>query len=209
MTETEAVSSSKLTNVNSCTCPQARRTANRRKTMKSTWQTKAWKQAVQEFVKGKKCEWCGSTEGLLAHHPYQDTKDGIYPNLYLSGCIVLCSTCHFMYHRRHKKRCPVCGTGWRHLDTDMCYECWKKANPDVVREREQFALLEKANRKALNDQRNARLRAAKRRHPCTFRTVTGKCTKSSFGARCPYAATKAMEHCDEAIAKKGYLRAEA
>jgi len=118
--------------IHSCTNPGATRTKNHRKTMAQTWKTKQWKEEVKKFVEGKTCEWCGSTEKLLAHHPYQDTKDGIYSNLYLSGCIVVCSKCHFMYHRRHKKICPLCKTGWRHLDTEMCYACYLKANPEIV-----------------------------------------------------------------------------
>ena len=146
--------------INSCTNPGAIRTKNHRKTMAQTWQTKQWKEDVKKFTEGKTCEWCGSTEKLIAHHPYQDTKDGIYSDLYLSGCVVLCSKCHFMYHRRHRKICPICKTEWRHLDTDMCKACYLKANPGIVEAREKAKQAGKDLIKKLRDAENERQRAA-------------------------------------------------
>ena len=37
--------------------------------MTDTWQSKEWKSKAAEFIKGKSCEWCGSTENLVPHHP--------------------------------------------------------------------------------------------------------------------------------------------
>lgn len=64
----------------SVSCPQARSTKNRRKSMSKTWQTIAWKKAAKDFVTGQVCEWCGSKDKLLPHHPYQNAKDGVYPD---------------------------------------------------------------------------------------------------------------------------------
>lgn len=176
---------------NSVSCPAARATENRRTTMSKTWQTVQWKKDVATFIAGKSCEWCGSDVDLLAHHPYQNAKDGAYSDLYLSGCIVLCNKCHFMYHRRHKRICPVCKIGWRHLDTEMCYECHLKAHPglsELITARKEK--IEMENRQRKND-RNAKNRAIKKKHPCRFNRIGGRCGKSLIGMRCPFAPTKA------------------
>jgi len=187
----------------SVTCPQARRTNTRRVKKSNTYQTKAWKDTVAAFVAGKKCEWCGSTENLLAHHPYRDTQDSIYQDLYLSGCIVLCNTCHFMFHRRHKRKCPVCREYWTDLDVDRCYPCHLKANPELATVIKERAEKRAADMKSQTDARNAKARAAKRRHPCTYHRIGGKCGRSAIGSRCEYAPTKALAGCAEAQAKKG------
>ncbi|MDD4137944.1 MAG: hypothetical protein PHT99_08660 [Methanoregula sp.] len=184
------------------TCPQARRTVNRRKGKSKTYASKEWKARVSEFVKGKSCEWCGSTENLLAHHPYRDTPDAIYQDLYLSGCVVLCNTCHFMFHRRHKRKCPVCREHWMDLDVDRCYTCHLKETPglwEVTQEKaEQKELDRKARLRAIAEKRAA----AKKKHPCISYLAGGRCKLSSIGCRCPFARTKALRDCRAAVPKK-------
>jgi len=187
--------------VNSVTSPQAIRTKNRRTSKSKTYGTKKWKEDVELFIKGKTCEWCGSKEKLLAHHPYQDTPDGVYSDLYLSGCIVLCSTCHFMFHRRHKKRCPVCKVGWMPLDTDMCYPCNLKANPGKAE-----AVAAEKERRELADRQYKKSRAEKRKkdkvkHTCNFRRVEQGCS-AQMGKKCAFTPTKA-KNCPDFKAKKG------
>jgi hypothetical protein len=186
----------------SVSCPQTIRTANRRVSKSRTYGTKQWKEDVSAFVRGKSCEWCSSKEKLLAHHPYMDTPDGVYSDLYLSGCIVLCSTCHFMFHRRHKKRCPICKVGWMPLDTDMCYPCNLKANPGkaeaIAAEKE--ARLE--NRRQYNAQQAAKRKKTARKHRCRFHRVRGVCGKSAIGSQCPYSIRKAEGQCMDFEAKK-------
>ncbi len=179
------------------TCPQTVRATNHRKSMAATWQTKAWKEAVAAFIAGKTCEWCGSTDRLLAHHPYQNVKDGVYADLYLSGCIVVCNKCHFMYHRRHKKLCPVCKKNYRHLDTDMCYECWLAANPGIVEAREKVLAEQKEQRKQASKDQAAKLRAKRNKHPCRHHRVRGICGISMIGIRCPYSPRKAATGCGD------------
>jgi len=185
--------------------PQEIRTKNRRKTMSKTWKTKQWKEDSKLYCEGKSCEWCGHKNGdvwinektgkeyithLIPHHPYQDTKDGVYSDLELCGCIVVCTKCHFMYHRRHKKLCPVCHIGWRHLDTDMCHECWKRANPDIVKQREIVRETnEQKDREFKKDQATKR-RVIKRDFPCIFRGIEQKC-RCKPGTICGYSKTKA------------------
>jgi hypothetical protein len=180
------------------TCPQTRAAKNRRKTMSATWKTVAWKKAAKEFVAGKSCEWCGSKEKLLPHHPYQNAKDGVYPDLYLSGCVVVCNKCHFMYHRRHKKICPVCHKNYRHLDTDMCYECWLKANPGIVAAREKALAEQRERNRQFKLARNATLRAKRDKHPCKFHRIRGVCGKSMIGSQCTFSPRK-VSGCGEAV----------
>jgi len=190
----------------STSCPAARATKNHRTTMSKMWQTQQWKKDVAAFIAGKSCEWCGSGKELLAHHPYQNVKDGAYSDLYLSGCIVLCNKCHFMYHRRHKRICPVCNVGWRHLDTDRCYECHLKAHPGLSEE-----IAARKEKRAVEDRqyknaRNAKNRAAKRKHPCRFNRIGGRCGRSVIGSRCQYARTKAEAGCMDFVRKKGMVK---
>ena len=174
--------------------PQARRTVNRRKSMSKAWASMQWKEAVKEFIEGKKCEWCGGTEKLLAHHPYQNVGDGVYSDLILSGCVCVCSKCHFMYHRRHKKICPVCHVGYRHLDTDMCIACWKKANPEVVARQEAAkAEHEQADRDKKAAQALKR-KIQKSKSRCKFFRAGQKCG-FRLGSKCPHAPTKAEQNC--------------
>lgn len=187
-----------------CTCPQARRTKTRRCKKSKIYPSKSWKEKSAAFIAGKKCEWCGSTEKLLVHHPYRDTPDAIYEDLYLSGCIVLCNTCHFMFHRRHKKKCPICHENWMDLDVDRCFSCHLKENPGLAEKIQEQAERKEQNRKKQNDDRNAKNRAAKAKHPCTFHRIGGRCGRSPIGSRCRYAPTKAAKMCIEGFkAKKG------
>lgn len=178
----------------SVTNPGARRTVNRRKTMSKAWQSMQWKEAVKEFVEGKKCEWCGGTEKLLAHHPYQNVGDGVYSDLILSGCVCVCSKCHFMYHRRHKKVCPVCHTGWRHLDTDMCNECWQKANPDIVVKKEAAKTEHERVTREIKKATAEKRKIQKSKSRCKFFRTGQKCIFRA-GTKCPHAPTKAPLNC--------------
>ena len=181
----------------SVSCPQARRTKTRRTRKGKVYQSKEWKEKVVAFISGKSCEWCGSTEHLLAHHPYRDTPDAIYEDLYLSGCIVLCNTCHFMFHLRHKKRCPVCHENWMDLDVEMCYTCHLKAHPGLWELTQEKAEQKEADRKARLRAASEKRRATKARHPCKRHRVGGKCGLSVVGARCAYSPTKAPRKCGD------------
>lgn len=112
--------------------------------------------------------------------------------------------CHFQMERRHKKRCPDCG-GWMPNDPfiDVCRKCDDKNHPEKAEARRLKREQSEIDRIKSKKARNAKNRERRRKHPCSFITVSGKCQKSTFGAMCPYAASKALEHCDEAIAKKG------
>jgi len=92
------------------------------------WQTKEWKDKAAEFVKGKSCEWCGTTKNLVPHHPKK--KGGYTREEYLSleGCSVLCGKCNFMEDKGYKL-CPICKKKYykpkRNHDA-MCWSCFIK-----------------------------------------------------------------------------------
>jgi hypothetical protein len=186
------------------TCPQATRTRNRRISKSKIYASKSWKENKTAFVADKKCQWCGSTEKLLPHHPYKDTPDGIYEDLYLSECVVLCGTCHFMLERRHKIRCPVCRENWMPIDPtiDRCWSCHLKANPGkaeaIAAERERRELAVRQIKKEQAERR----RASKKKHPCVRYRVGGKCSASMLDTMCQFSPTKAAVKCVDFVAKK-------
>jgi len=188
--------------INSCTNPGAIRTKKRRTSKSKIYASQSWKENKAQFVKGKKCQWCGSTEKLLPHHPYKDTPDGIYEDLYLSECVVLCGTCHFMLERRHKIKCPVCKDNWMPVDPtiDRCWSCHLKANPGKV-----DAIKAEKERREVADRQWKKGRADKRKkdksdYPCNFRRVEQGCSAQP-GKKCGYSKTKA-KNCPDFKQKK-------
>jgi len=179
----------------SVSCPQTRRTKNRRITKTKIHASKEWKEAVKAFIYGKSCEWCGSKEKLLPHHPFQDTPNEIYGDLYLSGCIPVCSKCHFMYERRHKQLCPRCKTRWMPLKgVETCRECDLELHPQKRQEQaiRKEGVLE--SRRLYNADQAAKRKAKARKHPCKFHRVRGVCGKSMIGSQCQYSPRKAPKN---------------
>jgi hypothetical protein len=186
------------------TCPQEIRTKNRRISKKKLYRSVAWKRSRDAFCEGKKCEWCGTTENLLPHHPYKDTPDEAYSDLYLSECVVLCNTCHFHLEKRHEKPCPECG-GWMKDDPFLitCRACDFKKHPEKKAGIEARKAEDERLYQENKDRDNKRRRDAKAKHPCVSFRTGGKCGLSTIGSRCTYARTKALTACSEAVAKKG------
>jgi len=130
--------------------PDNIRIINRKKKLSKIWTTKEWKEKKTEFIKGKVCSWCGTTEKLLPHHPYMNSlKDGTYMDFYLSGCIVLCTRCHFALHHG-KKLCPKCKEHYCSFDAEMCYPCYTKEHPEIELVKQKKKEEMKALRKKLN-----------------------------------------------------------
>jgi len=186
----------------SVSCPAARATKGRRKGLNRVWSTKEHKATVKAFCEGKTCQWCGSRDKLTAHHPYIESYKGCYTDLELSGCFVLCNRCHFSLHKG-LILCPVCKKHYHRVGAEMCKECFLKKHPEIVARRIAFYNELAASRKAIKDARNAKNRAAKRKHPCKSRTISGRCQRSAIGSRCTYAPTKAEAGCMDFIRKKG------
>jgi len=138
--------------------------SNRRKNLKKTYASKEWKKNVKEFVKGKTCEWCGTTEKLLAHHPFLTSyKDGTYGDLYLSGCIVLCTRCHFALHKG-LVLCKRCGKHYHLIGADCCRSCFMELHPEMVEAKKVKADEKKALLKKLRDAEKAKAKEWKKRN---------------------------------------------
>jgi len=139
--------------------------SNRRKNLKKTYASKEWKKNVKEFIAGKKCEWCGTTEKLLAHHPYLESyKDGNYGNLYFSGCIVLCTRCHFSLHKG-LVLCKRCGLHYHSIGAESCRGCFNIAHPEIVEAKKKKVEETKALKKKLRDEEKERVKKWKKEHP--------------------------------------------
>lgn len=158
-------------------CPQSRAKKGRRKKLSSIWNQKEHKARVKAFCAGKVCAWCGSSEHLTAHHPYLESYKGCYTDLELSGCIVLCSRCHFALHKG-LVLCPVCGKRYYRVGGEMCKSCYLEAHPEVAAARERFMLEQKARRK----------KSSKVRHPCGNREKYQGCKN---GGTCNYSWKRA------------------
>jgi len=138
--------------------------SNRRKNLKKTYQSKEWKANVKAFIAGKKCEWCGTTEKLLAHHPYLESyKDGTYSDLYLSGCIVLCNRCHFSLHKG-LTLCRKCKLHYHGVGADVCRICYLAEHPEIVEAKKKKEQEKKALLKKLRDEQKAKAKAWKKEH---------------------------------------------
>ncbi len=155
------------------TCPQEIAIHGRRDGLNRIWATKEHKAKVKAFCDGKTCQWCGTTDQLLAHHPYMESYKGVYSDLELSGCIVLCRRCHFALHKGFVL-CQVCRQHFHRPGAEMCKPCFMSAHPEIVKAREQFVKDLKAKRK---EARRLAQQKRKTRHPCWFNSGSLKCRK--------------------------------
>jgi hypothetical protein len=121
------------------------RTKNRRKELSRIYRSKEWKDAVKSFITGKRCEWCGTTENLLAHHPDTDCyrSEGLYIDLILSRCVVLCRRCHFHLHHG-RVLCTKCKEHYHGLEYDQCWHC---LSPDIKEKQEVRKIMYKKRQK--------------------------------------------------------------
>lgn len=92
------------------------------------WQLSKWKESRKEFLSGKSCEWCGTGEQLVVHHP--QAKYSLTDEQYESfeGAIALCKRCHFSLHKG-LVLCEVCKKNYRRPDREMCWRCFTKPLP--------------------------------------------------------------------------------
>lgn len=99
----------------------------------------------------KPCEWCGTRDRTLPHHPYLESyKDGTYTNFFASGCMVLCGTCHYSLHRG-LVLCKRCGKRYHGVGADICRTCWLESHPEVVEARKKQKEDTKALRKKIRE----------------------------------------------------------
>ena len=186
----------------SVSCPQARRVKGRRKNLNKIWSGKEWKLKCKEFIGSKTCAWCGTSEHLLVHHPYLESYNGCYTDLELSGCMVLCSRCHFSLHHG-LILCPVCKKHYFRVGGEMCKSCYLEKHPEIAEARAKYELEMKTRIKKSRANESDKRKALKQKHPCVSYRASGKCGKSMIGTRCTYSPTKALRDCGDSVAKKG------
>ena len=73
---------------------------------------------------------------------------------------------------------------------------------EIAARKESRAAEDRQYRKA----RNTKLRAIKKKHPCRFNRIGGRCGRSVIGSRCQYARTKAEAGCMDFVRKKGMVK---
>ena len=154
--------------IHSVTCPAARRVTTRRKKLKKTWTGKVWKAKRLEFIKlhKGKCDWCGSTVTLTVHHPMRDAYgEDAYMDFYLSGCVLLCSSCHKATHVGKVLCTNVHEDGENHYkwhDALECGVCYHKLHPEIKENVQKKKDDAKAILKKLRDAEKARANAWKK-----------------------------------------------
>lgn len=180
--------------ITATTCPQEIRIKGRRNGLNRIWATKEHKAKVKAFCAGKTCQWCGTDQNLLAHHPFVESYKGVYSDLELSGCIVLCTRCHFSLHKGYIL-CQVCKKHFHRPGAEMCKRCFLKKHPEIVQARETFIRdmkeKQKASRKIAQQNRRGK-------HPCRKNKGSQQCREKGV---CPYPSKKA-ETC------RGFVRRE-
>jgi hypothetical protein len=167
-------------------CPQEIRIKGRRKGLNKIWATKEHKAKVKMFCGGKTCQWCGTDQDLLAHHPFIESYKGVYTDLELSGCIVLCKRCHFSLHKGYIL-CQVCKKYFHRPGAEMCKRCYLENHPEVVQAREKFVRELKAKQK---EARRMAQQKRNTRHPCKKNLKSQRCREKGV---CPFSPRKAIK----------------
>lgn len=194
------------------TSPEEKRTKGRRKKLQEIWNSAEWKEQKKAFLEDyPNCEMHLKViingepmivPATVPHHPTRESYKGHYSNLELSQCASYCNRCHFAVH--HGLRlCEKCGEHYHPWDSPECRYCFDKEHPEIVKAREEYVAQRERKEKARKDAENAKLRAAKQKHPCKNRRLSGACGNSKIGSRCPYAASKAEDMCGDFEPKKG------
>jgi hypothetical protein len=89
--------------------------------MRKPWLTKEWRAKRTEFLKGKSCQWCGSTKFLTVAHPIG--RSASYEEyLSFNGIMALCRRCHFAQHKG-LHLCPNCKKKYVRNHFDVCFDC--------------------------------------------------------------------------------------
>jgi len=206
----------------SCTCPGTRRTASRRK-MQDKWRrSPRWKAMLAEHAHTQDavCVYCGRKHGQKWINSKGDEKkvtltiNHTSRHLYASEDLyltwdprymeIVCVSCNRQYERGMKP-CPSClekGKMTYILDRDQeCWPCYYEKHPDEKRTRDESRARFDQAIKDYNARQATKRRAAKVRHPCKHRRISGACGLSTIGSRCIYSPTKALKMCADAEAK--------
>jgi hypothetical protein len=127
----------------------------RKKNLDKIWSGKEWKEHKTAFLKTH--PWCEMhyQEGIkvtatIPHHPYRNSYKGHYTDLELSQCVAYCKRCHFALHKG-RKLCPVCKENYPRWDQEMCWSCFCKKNPDILKKINAAKLKQALKLKELRD----------------------------------------------------------
>lgn len=90
------------------------------------WSSPEWRRKRVEFIKGKVCEWCGSTEKLTVHHKKPPPKYKAFVR-YLTRILIdqKVAEGEFKYQIERRRVCPRCGRRAFYKRTTMkpLYRC--------------------------------------------------------------------------------------
>lgn len=90
------------------------------------WSSPEWRKKRAEFIKGKACEWCGSTEKLTVHHTKPPPKyDALVRHVTKDVLDHRVKEGEFKYQIECRKVCPKCGKRQFYKRTTMrpVYRC--------------------------------------------------------------------------------------
>ena len=87
------------------------------------WITKEWKEKREEIIKNKNCEWCGSKNNLVIHHPQPTNSLTEEQYMSLEGTIIICNRCHHAHHKG-MVLCNNCKKHYHKPKFEMCFHCF-------------------------------------------------------------------------------------
>lgn len=210
------------------TCPQALRPISHRKELRK-WQKSARFLKMREDharAPGIVCAHCGKAHGDQRYDREGNPKlknDGkpdltvmtinhLYEYLYLDEDLYLtwdpatmepcCMVCNGWF-RKGMEVCPVCKVNPVRIGEPMCSACYLDAHPELLQKIQERKDAAEAVRKSINKDRAEKRKALKKKHPCRYYRIGGKCGLSLIGSRCTYSPTKALKNCGDAEAKGG------
>jgi hypothetical protein len=108
------------------------------------------------------------------------------------------------------KPCPEClkkGKIRYILDRDSeCWSCYYEKHPDEKKIKDDARERFEQSVRDYNADQAAKRRKEKVNHPCKSHKIGGACALSPINSQCPYARTKALRDCNQAVAKKKMVR---
>lgn len=92
------------------------------------WCLSDWRKRRKAYIKDKSCEFCGSKEHLVIHHPQR--KNTLTDEKYQSfeGTKILCNRCHLALHKG-MTLCPICKKKYKKARFPTCFACRSNKEP--------------------------------------------------------------------------------
>ena len=104
--------------------------------MRKPWQTKEWREKRAEFIKGKSCCWCGSTEYLTISHPNPHYRRTYDEYMSFKDVTVLCRRCAFAYDKG-MHLCQNCKKKYVPNQFDVCFDCLPSERKEAIKSRKE------------------------------------------------------------------------